>query len=281
MSRLLGRSELLRLVRLELRTQMPRARTWLALGFSALVPVLITAAFAVGGTPSATGGANETDFLLVATRSGIDMPLAALSAMAPFLLVVLVSLFNGETLSGEAASGRLRALLARPVSRGRLLAAKGMVAVGLSVVACVAVSAAGLASGVAAFGWHRVVTPELVSYSQGAAVERLALATAYVIASLAGVGAFALLVSTLTDSVIGAVSAGIGFAIVSEILDSIPALGSIRDGLPTHYMTAWGGLFRQPVDTGPIWQGLVVQAPYVVVFCALAWWWFRRKDVLS
>jgi ABC-2 type transport system permease protein len=281
MRQLVLRSELLRLVRLEVETQLPRPRTWLALGFAALVPVLITAAFAVGGTPSATGGVNETDFLLVATRSGLDMPLAALSTMAPFLLVVLVSLFGGEALSGEASSGRLRALLARPVSRGKLLAAKALVAVGLSVVACVEVSLAGLASGVAAFGWHRVVTPELVTYSEWASMERIALATVYVIVSLAGVGAFSLLVSTFTDSVIGAVSAGMAFAIVSEILDSIPALGSIRDGLPTHYMTAWGGLFLQPAETGPMITGLIVQAPYVLVCILVAWWWFRHKDVLS
>jgi ABC-2 type transport system permease protein len=246
-----------------------------------LVPLLITAAFAVGGAPTAAQGASETDFLLVATRSGLDMPLAALSAMAPFLLVVLVSIFAGETLSGEASSGRLRALLARPVSRSSLLASKALVATGLSVVACIEVTVAGLASGVAAFGWHRVVTPELVSYSQGASLERIVLSTGYVAVALGGVGAFALFVSTVTDSVIGAVGAGIGFALLSEILDSIPALGSLRDGLPTHYLLAWGGLFLQPAQLHPMLAGLLVQVPYIGLFSAGAWWWFTRKDVLS
>jgi len=28
-------------------------------------------------------------------------------------------------------------------------------------------------------------------------------------------------------------------------------------------------------------RGIVAQLPYVVVFCAVAWLWFQRKDILS
>jgi hypothetical protein len=28
-------------------------------------------------------------------------------------------------------------------------------------------------------------------------------------------------------------------------------------------------------------NGLLLQLPYVVVFLAFAWWWFRRRDILS
>jgi ABC-type transport system involved in multi-copper enzyme maturation permease subunit len=28
-------------------------------------------------------------------------------------------------------------------------------------------------------------------------------------------------------------------------------------------------------------HGVALQMPYVIVFLAIGWWWFNRKDVLS
>jgi len=30
-----------------------------------------------------------------------------------------------------------------------------------------------------------------------------------------------------------------------------------------------------------MYSGLLLPIPFVLVFCGVAWWWFRRKDVLS
>ena len=52
-----------------------------------------------------------------------------------------------------------------------------------------------------------------------------------------------MLFSTLTDTATGAVGATIGVYIVSEILDGITQLGTVRYAFPTHYMTAWQSMF--------------------------------------
>ena len=44
---------------------------------------------------------------------------------------------------------------------------------------------------------------------------------------------------------------------------------------------AWMNLFRQPIYWHPIRKALVNYAEYIVVLTGLAWWAFRRKDVLS
>jgi ABC-2 type transport system permease protein len=209
------------------------------------------------------------------------MPLATLDATAPFLLVVAVSLFLGEAITSETGWGFLRALLSKPVSRSRLLLSKALTGIALSAIACLVVALFGLIAGVVAFGWHPVVTPSGITFSQGATLLKLSVATVYTMWSLASIGSFSLLVSTVTDSTIGAVASGIGLAIVSEILDGIPALGQLRVVLPTHYMLAWGELFLQPANYNPMLIGTGVQLPYVIVFCTLAWWWFTRKDILS
>jgi len=274
-------SEMMSLLHTELAKQLPRPRTWLTLAFMAFIPILITVAFALGGTAHAAQSSIANDFLLVATKSGLDMPLASLDATAPFLLVVAASLFAGEAITAETSWGTLRSLLSKPVSRSRLLASKAIIGAGLIVVACLVVSVFGLVAGVIAFGWHPIVTPDAVTFSQGATLIKILIATLYTMVSLASLASFSLFVSTVTDSTIGAVASGIGLAIVSEILDGIPALGHLRTALPTHYMLAWGELFIQPPNWTPMLIGIAVQLPYTIIFCVLAWWWFTRKDILS
>lgn len=268
------------MIAVEMFKQLRRPRTWVTLLVVAALPVIITLAFKFGGGPGRHGG-GEADLFSVATRSGINMPLAALTGMQGFLLVIVVALFAGETLSGEAAWGSLRYLLVRPVGRSRLLSAKLAVAALLSLVAVLTVPVFGLAAGVAAFGWHPVLTPELSVIAPGTAIARLAISTGYVAWSMACVIAFGLFLSTFTSSPFGAVFGAVGFAVVSEILDAIPAFGSIRYALPTHYWQAWNGLFAAPVVSADMVRGALLQLPYAAVFLAAAYLNFNRKDVLS
>lgn len=276
------------MIRVELRKQAWRVRTYLALGLMVAIPLIMTLAFKLGGGPS--GRRAEVSLFALATRSGLNMPLSSLLAVSGFLLPVIVSLFAGAAIAEEASWGTLRYLLLRPVSRRRLLANKLAVAAVLAVIATLLVVLTGLLSGVLAFGWHPVVVPSvsagpvptsLTTLSQGEALSRLVVATFFVAWSMAGVVAFAFMLSAMTDAALGAVSGGIGLTIVSEILDAIPPLKTLRNFLPTHYWQAWNGLFQHPVSTGEMIRGALLQVPYAVAFLIVAWWWFHRKDIVS
>ena len=279
------------MIRVEFRKQFWRLRSYLALGLMVAIPLITIIAFKLGGGPSGRGAQSAQESLFdLATRSGLNMPLAALLSVNSFLLPVVVSIFAGGAIAEEASWGTLRYLLLRPVSRRRLLATKLAVVAAFAALATVLVAATGLVGGVAAFGWHPVVVPSvtaaftptsLTTISQGEALSRLAAATFYVAWSMAGIVAFAFMLSTVTDAALGAVSAGIGLTIVSEILDAITPLKTFRNFLPTHYWQAWTGLFRHPVETGEIIRGALLQIPYVIAFLAIAWWWFHRKDIVS
>ncbi len=201
--------------------------------------------------------------------------------MSGFLLMVIVAVFAGDSVAGEAGWGNLRYLLIRPVGRGRLVASKLVVSAMLSWAVTAVVAVTGLMVGVIFFGWHPLDLAGGLHQSSLALLAHLGLATTYVAWSLSAVLAFGLFFSTLTDTAAGAIAAAVGLAIVSQILDAISALGVLRNALPTHYLTAWTPLFtedRIPVD---MIVGTVVQACYLVVFAGGAWWWFRRKDILS
>ncbi|HEX6476566.1 MAG TPA: ABC transporter permease subunit [Acidimicrobiales bacterium] len=266
------------MIRVEFIKQVRRARTYIALGVLALIPIILTLALKLN-PPSPSS--NERGYFDVATHSGINVPLAALTATSAFLLVIVVSLFAGETVSGEATWGTLRYLLVRPVSRPRLLATKLLVASVLSIVATIVISVVALVAGIIAFGWHPVLTPSFLIVSQGSALGKLALGTIYVAWSMAAFVTFAFLLSTMTDSAFAAVAGGVGLGIVSQILNNISALDFMSFAFPTHYIDAWHGLFFQPTRTSDMVHGVLLELPYIAVFLSLAWWRFLRKDVLS
>ena len=266
------------MIAMELKKQTFRPRTYVALALMVVIPAVITVVIKLHpGRP----GSGERDFFVIATHSGLNIPLAALTAMSGFLLVIVVSLFAGETVSGEASWGTLRYLLIRPVPRLQVLLAKLVVASLLSLAATAVISVTSLAAGVAAFGWHPVLTLSLSTVSQGPALLRLLLSTLYVAWGMAAFVCFALLMSTLTDSAFGAVAAGVGLGVISQILNGVTPLGMVRYGLPTHYLFAWHGLFAFPVTTSDMVRGCLVQLGYSAFFLGLAWWWFRRKDITS
>ena len=89
------------------------------------------------------------------------------------------------------------------------------------------------------------------------------------------------MVSTMTDVPAGAIGAGFGLFMTSQILDAIEPLDSFRSILPTHYLEAWTSMFNPTYDGGEMLTGILIQIPYVVVFCAIGWFWFLRRDVKS
>ena len=91
----------------------------------------------------------------------------------------------------------------------------------------------------------------------------------------------ALLIGTLNDAPLGAVGGAVLVTIVASILDSIDDLGDLRHALPMHYSRAWIRALSPDVAWTDIHRGALWSLIYFVLTVAIAFWWFRRKDVLS
>src|SRR5581483_5199702 len=197
-------------------------------------------------------------------------------------LVLVAAVFAGDAVAAEAAWGNLRFMLVRPVGRPRLLGAKLSVSVLLTITATVLIVLTGLIAGGIAFGWHGVTIPfTRLSQSSGQLLWNVVLATLYVTWSLGAVVSFGFFVSTLTDVPSGGVGAAVGLYIVSQVLDAITSLGSIRYVLPTHYLDSWDVLFFGRGPNADMLRGILLQLGYVLLFCGLSFWRFQRKDILS
>jgi ABC-2 type transport system permease protein len=278
---------MLRLIRVELVKQLRRPRTWVALGFVILVPIIITIALKAnppslnegGGGDGREGGAR---LFYLAAQSGLLVPVATLRVMSEFFLVVIFCLFAGDSIASEAGWGNLRFLLARPIGRGRLLAAKLVVAGCYSALAAALILTSGLIAGGIAFGYEGISIPILgLSMSVGSLLAKIALSGVLAAWGIAGIAAFAFMLSSMMDNSAGAIFGAVGLYVVTSILGAIDSIGPIRYGFPTYYNGAWVALFRGESFGGDMVRNVVAQIPYVIVFVAIGFWWFHRKDIKS
>jgi ABC-2 type transport system permease protein len=265
-------------IRVELARQMRRRRTQLALGFLVVLPFLLLIAFKVGNGNS---NRNSGQFVDLATQSGANFTVFALFASASFLLVVVVALFFGDTVASEASWSSLKYLLAVPVPRGRLLRQKAIVAAILSLIGLILLPAVSLFVGAVWYGTGDMVGLTGDALPFGTAVGRIGLTVAYLAVHFLWVAALALLLSVSTDAPLGAVGGAVLVSILSQILDSITALGGLREYLPTHYVYAWSDLLSSSVDWSDIARGVLSALLYAVIFLALAARRFATKDITS
>jgi ABC-2 type transport system permease protein len=265
-------------LRVELARQLRRRRTVLTLGFLALLPFLLWLAFEVGQDDSERGGTTLVD---LATASGSNFVVFTMFSTVGFLLVVVVALFFGDTIASEASWSTLRYLLAAPVPRGRLLRQKAVVAALLSAFALVLLPAVAMAVGVVAYGAGDLVSPTGQSLEFLPTASRLALAPAYLVLHLAWVAGLALLLSVTTDAPLGAVGGAVMVSILSQILETIDALGHLQDYLPTRFSSAWADLLASPIAWSDLASGAFSGVAYATVFGLAAWWRFATKDITS
>ena len=268
-------------IRAELMRQLKRRRTQGIFIVLTLLPLILVLAFWLGSDDSGGGATTTRSFVDLAQDSGANLTVFTMFASTGFLLIVIVALFAGDTVPSEASWSSLRYLLAAPVRRERLLRQKMIVAAISSVVALIFLPAWTLVVGGIAYGWGPYVGPTGDQLGLGTFVGRLAIIVGYCLVSLLVVGSFAFLLGVWTDAPLAAVGGAVLLMILSAILDSIPALGNIRQGLPGHYEYDWSDALSPTIDFSDMATGALWAIGYAVVLTTAAFWHFLRKDITS
>jgi ABC-2 type transport system permease protein len=281
------------MIRVELVKLIRRPRSWVSVALLCGLPVLVAIFVAV--THLAPPPGQGPTLLSAVLSNGSLYPAAALAIVLPLFLPVAVAVVAGDSIAGEASSGMLRYLLARPVGRTRLLVAKLATLIVYTLTAVVAVAGTAYLTGTLLFGSAPVAaTPGGITTSNIAATSlsgtgltpadvliRTVGAIAFIGVSMLGVGAIALFLSTVTDSSLGAALGALAALVTSQVLVTLNAAASVSPYLPTRYWLAWVDFFREPILWRNIDRGFAVQGVYVAVFLALAWANFATKDITS
>ncbi len=304
------------MIGVELVKLLRRTRTWVSVVLTCALPFVVAIFITITHLTPPPGQGSA--FLSAVLANGELYPAAALALVLPVFLPVAVAVVAGDAIAGEASTGTLRYLLARPVGRTRLLVAKLISVTAYVLLVVVAVTVTAYATGVLLLGPSRAAAvgqapgdgsgglagPGFVPGSGqaptagqavGGAVtslsgaplsllqltERIGGAIAFITVSMLGVAAIALFLSTITDSALGAALGALAALVASEVLVTLNAATVVQPYLPTRYWLAWIDFFRQPIFWRDIQRGFAIQAVYVVVFLAAAWANFSTKDITA
>ncbi|GAA2891585.1 ABC transporter permease [Streptomyces mexicanus] len=269
------------LLRSELATTFRRWRTLALLGVLAAVPVLVGVAVRIETRDgsSVAGGGEGPAFIAQITNNGLFLVFTALAATLPFFLPMAVGVVAGDAIAGEANAGTLRYLLVAPAGRTRLLLTKYATAVAFCLAATLVVALSALVVGALLFplGDLTTISGTQISFAEG--LWRALLIALVVAASLVGIAALGLFVSTLTNSGIAAMATTVGLLISVQIVDQIPQLHAVQPYLFSHYWLSFADLMREPVYWDGLLKNLQLQALYAAVFGSAAWARFTAKDI--
>ena len=270
------------IILVEIAKVFSRRRTWAAIFLLCLLPTVV--AIFLSLTDIAPRPGEGPAFLSAVLSNGALYPAAALGIVLPIFLPIAVAIVAGEAIAGEAGTGTLRQLLARPVGRTRLLVAK-LAAITLFVlVAVFAVAVTALLVGLNLLQSGPGLATTTVSGTPLTPVQlelRTLITILYVGWSMLGVASISLFLSTLTDSPLAAALGGLSALVGSTVLVTLDAADSVRDYLPTRYWFAWVDLFRDPILWRDVQRGVLVQGVYVAVLLGMAWANFTTRDVTS
>jgi ABC-2 type transport system permease protein len=268
----------------ELVRQLRRRRTTVAYLLVVALPLMVCLAVKFGSNSGGSGrrlGGGSADLVGLATVGAANFTVTMFFFAAGFLLLVIVALFCGDTVASEASWSSLRYLLAAPIPRRRLLRQKLIIGLVLSLGVIATLPLASYLIGLIAFGSAPLQSPLGATYTLLESLWRIAAIGGFIFISLLFAAGVAFLMSVLTDAPLGAVGAAVVLVIISNILNAIEALGTLREWLPTHYSQAWLDLLTTDVD----WTNIARGSAYSIVACGLcvtyAVYRFDRKDVVS
>ena len=274
------------LLRSELVTTFRRWRTLALLGVLAAVPILVGVAVKLetqdaGGAGRGDGGGGGPAFIAQITNNGLFLVFTALAATLPFFLPMAIGVVAGDSIAGEASGGTLRYLLVAPAGRTRLLLTKYATVMTFCVVATLVVALSALTVGALLFplGDLTTISGTQISFAEG--LGRALLIALVVAASLVGIAALGLFISTMTSSGIAAMATTVGLLITVQILDQIPQLHALQPYFFSHYWLSFADLMREPVYWDDLVKNLGLQALYAAVFGSAAWARFTAKDITA
>ncbi|MEP7264271.1 MAG: ABC transporter permease subunit [Bacteroidota bacterium] len=199
---------------------------------------------------------------------------------------LLVALVTGDLISGESATGTLRILASKPVSRTAILFAK--FTAGLLYTLLLLIWLGFMSWGLALFifgpGDLIVLKSEELIILQNADIGwRFLLAFGISFISLSVVATFSLCLSCFADNSIGPIISTMAVIILFTIMGTleIPFFDAVKPYLFTTHMIVWRNSFDLPVSTPQICTSLTIMIAHIILFLSVALYRFNKKDILS
>jgi ABC-2 type transport system permease protein len=199
---------------------------------------------------------------------------------------LLVAFVTGDLLSGEAATGTIRLLATKPVSRTEIVMAKFIAGTAYTCVLVFWLGIISLFAGLLFFGSGDLIilSSDHVSILRADdTMWRFLIAMLIACLSLSVITSLSLMLSSYTDNSIGPIVSSIALVIIFTIIGTMefPLFQNISPLLFTTHMIIWRGMFNDPIDIKQITESMLMLVGHIILFLAITIYNFNRKDILN
>lgn len=290
------------LLKIEIFKIFKRPRTYIAFSVIALIIILIQIALKFGGEEYVSlmlSGMGDS-FEQIPSKDILNGYLVCFVILNLLLIhiPILVALVAGDAVAGEANMGTLRLLASKPVSRVNLLVVKFTASTFYTLLLLIWVAVLALFLSIALFGVNWLGVPRELQFNiieSDDILWRYALAFCFAAIGLICVAALAFMLSVFSDNSIGPIVVTVCVIIVFTILTQmqIPFYDeTIKPYLFTTHMLGWKGFFYVKGPDGVTEKGSIeslssiiksaaILIGYTCAFLGIAFWYFKRKNILS
>jgi ABC-2 type transport system permease protein len=200
----------------------------------------------------------------------------------PFLITIVA----GDVVAGEGTAGTLRIYLTRPVSRSRVLMTKLLAAFtySTSLVVWLGILSLGIGNLWLGTGDIFLVQDEgILIMPWDIALARFGLAYLFAFLTMFSVTALTFLFSVMFTNAIGPIVGTMAVLIVSLVLSAvnIDVFQWFQSHLFTSHFDLWTTAFFDPIPWEKVWNSLSHLLGYTLIFAALGFILFQRKDILT
>ena len=293
-----------KLLRIELFKIFRRPRTYIAFGAVAAIVLLFQAGLKFDGKSylglvlsNIDDSFDFSDDFKERLLNGYFVCFAVLNILL-IQMPLLVALIAGDSIAGEANMGTLRLSLTKPISRTQYMFVKFAASVIYTLILLLWLALLALFGSMLLFGTNTLVVfrSEGIEMINGFDVLwRYFAAFGYAAIALTTVASLAFLLSVFAENSIGPIIATMSIVIVFTILSemNIPIYDkTVRPYLFTTHMLGWKGFFYVKAIDGVTEKGSIenlsaiaksaaILIGYTAVFLVIAFWYFKRKNILS
>lgn len=267
---------------------LARKRTYIGFGAFFLLEAVLLVVFQLEGPEkfyrrmiAQQGGAFENYF------SALTLGFIVLAASVFLLGAIYLALVSGDIVAKESEDGNLRLLLARPVSRLRLLTVKYATCTCYAWLLIQFIAWSAFLLGVFMRGWGGglfVFAPEqglseLWPWEEG--LRRYALGSVFLGASMTTVSSVAFFLSCFRMKPAAATIAALSYVLVDMILLRTNLLKSYEHLLLTRYMETWVRCFNDPVPWALLLKNYSILLAVNLSLFTLGAAWFESRDLKS
>lgn len=271
----------------ELRKLFARRRTFIGFGAFLVFEIIVLLLLRLDRVQGwMTRMIERTGYDASLYLSGLTLGFIIIASTVLLLEALFLALVAGDVVSKEVEDGTLRMMLCRPVSRGRILLLKAVVA-GLytfaltAFVAVTALAAGFLNSGP---GGLFVLAPQegiVAFYDFWPGLVRFLAAVPLLSLSLLTITAIGFCLSCFPMKPAAATIVTLSILFADTILKNIPYFESIRGWFLTMKMTAWVRVFEYRIP----WESMVEDYAWLMAFnvslLLIAWQAFSARDFKS